>query len=110
MENYKLPETEDPKPFCKPLDRTEDNLDFLSIHYPKPLVAGSWYPISLAFEKTLEESAEEFMQDLHDLYDKVMCDNEDISGTNEFDNVMQQLDDLTMSAVKRMGVMERQVR
>ena len=80
LENYKLPETEDPKPFCKPVDLTEDNLDFLSMHYPKPLVAGSRYPISLAIAKILEESAEEFMQDLHELYDKVMCDNEDISG------------------------------
>ena len=88
LDTYQIPEGNDAKEACKPINLNEEHYDYTAMHYPKPLIAGCRYPVSLAVAKTLEEGTKEcIIHEIENTYDKVYLSNEEMLGTSQFDTI-----------------------
>ena len=73
---------------CKPVNLNEEHYDHTAMHYPKPLIDGCRYPVSLAVAKTLEEVTKEcIIHEIENTYDKVYSSNEEMLGISQFDTI-----------------------
>ena len=103
LDTYELPEGKERKAF-QPINLTAERYDYTEVHYPKQLIAGCRYPVSLAMAKTLEEVTKEYVvHEIDNTYEKVFTDNEQVLGTTQFDSIKKQLDEFVITAEIKHG-------
>ena len=104
LDTYQIPEGNDAKEACKPINLNEEHYDYTAMHYPKPLIAGCRYPVSLAVAKTLEEVTKEcIIHEIENAYDKMYSSNAEMLGTSQFDTIKKQLNDFTITTEIKHG-------
>ena len=88
LDPCQIPEGNDAQEACKPINLNEEHYDYTAMHYPKPLIAGCRYPVSLAVDETLEEVTKGcIIHEIENTYDKVYPGNKEMLGTSQFDKI-----------------------
>ena len=102
IETYKVPENLQDSEHRKPLNLVRNNPLNLLAQYPRPLIAGARYPVSLAVAKTLEV-VDTIIQYKGGLLDKILDDFEYLAGSPEFDNAIDDYERFLVTAVIKHG-------